>query len=73
MLRTKTIEIINTFSPEELKAMSVFIKSPYFNSNKNLVKLYEALRKSIPLIKENKVSEEDIFRKVCPFNFCASP
>ncbi|MEO8514152.1 MAG: hypothetical protein ABI543_11360 [Ignavibacteria bacterium] len=66
MLRTKTIDIINTFSAEEFKAMSAFIKSPYFNSNKNLVKLYEALRKSFPLIKEDKISEEDIFRKIFP-------
>lgn len=72
MLRSKTIDIINTFSPEELKAMSLFIKSPYFNTNKNLVKLYEALRKELPLIKENKISEEDIFRTVFPgkkFNY----
>ena len=72
MSRSKTIDILLSFSPEELKAMSAFIKSPYFNTNKNLVKLYGAFKKALPLISGDKITEEDIFRKIFPgkkFNY----
>jgi hypothetical protein len=72
MNRSKILEIINTFSADEMKAMSVFVKSPYFNTNKNLVKLYETIKKDLPHIKTGKVSEQEIFGKVFPgkpFNY----
>ena len=72
MLKTKPAEIISTFSKDELKEMSAFVSSPYFNTNKNLVKLYELIRKNIDKIKEGKLSEEDIYKKLFkgkPYNY----
>ncbi len=66
MIRSKPVEIINTFSAEELKEMSAFIRSAYFNTNKNLIKLYEVLKKELVKINGGEFSEEDAFKKVFP-------
>lgn len=67
MISSKPIEIINTLTPPELKEMSAFVKSPYFNSNKNLARLFEAIKKELKqLTVGGELSEESLFRKVFP-------
>lgn len=47
MLNVKFIEIIKTFSKEEFKAFGLFLNSPYYNSEKLPLKLYDLLKKTI--------------------------
>ncbi len=63
MIHSKAIDILKTFTKEELKQFSDFVRSPFFNKNKNLIKLYDALVKYHP---EYEVENEKIFSKVYP-------
>ncbi|MCC6865572.1 MAG: hypothetical protein IT280_05370 [Ignavibacteria bacterium] len=66
MLKTKAVELLNTFSNDELKEMSLFAESPYFNTNKNLSKLFELIKKDIKKINQGKLTEEDAYKKLFP-------
>jgi len=39
MTDTKAVQIIKTFSKEELKNFGKFSESPYYNSSKDIIKL----------------------------------
>lgn len=72
MQKTKPVELLLTFTPNELKDMSAFVKSPYFNTNKNIVKLYEIIRKDTEKIKLGKLTEADAYAIIFPgkdFNY----
>ncbi len=45
MKNSKFPKILQTLTIEELKSFSKFIKSPYFNTNKTIIKLFEYLKK----------------------------
>lgn len=62
MFSNKAGEIIKTFSQEEVKSFGAFLKSPYFNSNKNVIRLYDVMRKHANA--SEKVSEEFIYGKI---------
>lgn len=61
MLKTKPIEIILTCTQKELKDLSAFIRSPYFNTNKNLVKLFSAVKNNLKKIRSGILTQEDLF------------
>lgn len=46
MIHSKAIDIYNTFTKEELKKLSDYIRSPYHNRNKHLIMLVDALAMS---------------------------
>lgn len=62
MISSKAIEVLLTFSPDELKEFGQFIRSPYFNSNKNLIKLFDAVKGSLG----KDVTEEFLYEKIFP-------
>ncbi len=64
MIHSKAIDVLKTFTKEELKQFSDFVRSPFFNKNKNLIKLYDALVKYHP---EYEVENEKVYSKVYPF------
>lgn len=66
MVKTKAIEIIKTLSEAERKNFGQFLNSPYFNSNKNLTKLYGFIQKNLPNIDSDKITEELFYSKLYP-------
>lgn len=64
MLDHQTIDILKTFSNEEIKSFGKFISSPYFNSNKNLIPLFELLAKFHPDFSAERLSKEYISDKL---------
>jgi hypothetical protein len=64
MITGKAIDVLKTFSRQELKDMSLFLASPYFNTNKALIKLYEALKKNFS--KLDRLTEEGVYNEVFP-------
>lgn len=64
MLKTKVIEIIRTFSPEEMKGFYNYINSPFHNSNKNAIKLYDIIKKYYPELTSAALDKEVIFKKL---------
>lgn len=66
MLRSKAVEIIKTFSPDELKEFGAFVSSGYFNTNKNLVKLYNIIAKNYSKLDSENITEEFLYAKIFP-------
>ena len=64
MLKSKAIDIIKTFSPEELKRFVSFVSSPYFNSVKSLIRLTEVLRNHYPDFSTEDLTEVSLYEKV---------
>jgi len=66
MKNSQLIKLLKTFSPKEIKRFSEFISSPYFNKNKNVIKLFEVVIKAYPDFKQEKITRENIFLKLFP-------
>ncbi len=62
MISSKAVDVLETFAPEELKEFGQFLRSPYFNSNKNLIKLFDVLKVSLA----KDIDEEQLYAKVFP-------
>lgn len=66
MIKNKAIDIIRTLNPEEIKSFELFVKSPFYNSNKSLIKLLQLIRKYIDRTGEEKITEEFLYLKIFP-------
>lgn len=66
MEKSTVIEILRTFSKEELAGFGDFVESPYHNKKSNVVKLYKALRKHSPEFPPEKITKEKMWGAVFP-------
>jgi DNA-binding transcriptional MerR regulator len=66
MTKNKAYQVIKTFNPAEMKAFELFLRSPYYNSNKTIVKLFELLKKHIQKSPAKDLNEEEVFVKLYP-------
>lgn len=66
MENSKLISLLNTFNQMEWRSFSEFLVSPYFNKNKNVIKLYQYLKKQYPDFKKEKLHKEIVFSKIYP-------
>jgi hypothetical protein len=66
MLKSKVIEIFGTFSPAEMKSFYNYINSPFHNSNKKVIKLYELIKKHYPELSSAGLEKETLFKKLYP-------
>jgi hypothetical protein len=62
MKKSVLVELIGSFSPKEIKEFSEFIRSPFFNKNKNVVKLYEEIVKAAG--DAEKLEKEYLYKKI---------
>jgi len=61
---TKLIKLLQTFSGVEMKKFRDFVKSPFYNKNKNVIRLNEVLIKHHPEFNSKTFTEENIYRFV---------
>lgn len=66
MVKSKFIEILRSFSNEELKMFRDFVRSPFHNSNKNVIKLFDIARKYGPAYDSDALRKEKLFTKIYP-------
>ncbi len=66
MHSAKFIEVLRSFSPQEFKTFGVFLNSPYFNTEKLPVKLYDMLKRHYPEFASKSLSKENVFTKLYP-------
>ena len=66
MLKNKSFEVIKALSPAELKSFELFVESPYYNSNKAVVKLFKLLRMYLQKKSGKPLQEEDLFKQIYP-------
>ena len=66
MEKSTLIEILRTFSKEELASFGDFTSSPYYNKKTNVTKLYKALKKLAPEFPPEKITKEEMWKLVFP-------
>ncbi len=66
LFSSKFVRIIKTLSPEEWKSFELWLKSPWANSNKNLVRLLDKLEKYYPAFNDSKATKEKLFKQILP-------
>ncbi len=64
MKNIKLIKLLKTFSQAEYKKFRDFVRSPYFNKNKNVIKLNEKLSKFYPAFDDAELDEKNLYRHV---------
>jgi len=63
VIHSKAIDVLKTFTKEELKQFSDFLRSPFHNKNKNLIALFDTIKNYHP---EYTVDNALIFTKLYP-------
>ena len=66
MLKSSLLEIIRTFSKQELIKFEDFVRSPFYNKKENVVKLFLQLKNCAPDFPEEKLSKEKVWETLFP-------
>ena len=66
MKETKLINILKTFTPEEMKLFEKYIVSPFHSRGKNCLPLLKQLRKYYPDFNSDKLTYENIYYSIYP-------
>jgi hypothetical protein len=66
MKNSKLINILKTFSPEEMKLFEKFLASPFHSSGKNCVPMFRVMKKYYPDFKTEMTNYENLHKKLYP-------
>ena len=66
MKKSSLLELLKSFSHDEIKEFDEFVRSPFFNKNESVVKYFELLKKYHPDFPENKIAKNEVFKKLFP-------
>lgn len=66
MHKSKLIKTLGILNAKEIKRLLQFLKSPFYNSNPSIIKLYMILRVHYPDFSSSKLKHEKIFGKIFP-------
>jgi hypothetical protein len=64
MKQSTLLQIFKTFSSKEFKEFEMFISTPLFNRNKNVIKLFSILKAEYPVFDRARLQKEYIFKKI---------
>lgn len=64
MIKSKVIDVIQTFSKEDIKKFSDYLASPIFNKREVVIKLFNIYKKHHPEFKDKSLTKEKVFKKV---------
>lgn len=66
MRKTKLFRILVTMSDTELLHFKEFVSTPYFNTNKNVIKLFDYIYPYAPTFEDEKLNDEDAHTFIFP-------
>jgi hypothetical protein len=66
MLKSSLLEILRTFSKQELIKFEDFVSSPYFNKKENVLKLFLEVKKYSPDFMSENLEKEKVWSKLFP-------
>lgn len=66
VLNSKAIYILKSLSISELKSFKDFVNSPFHNKNKNVIKLFNALKQFYPDFDQYGLTKEKLYKKIYP-------
>jgi hypothetical protein len=64
MEKTYLVELLSKLSSKQMRELSDFVKSPFFNKNESVEKLFEYLRVAHPEFKPLKIEKELVYKKL---------
>jgi len=64
MHKSKSVQLISTFSEDEIRRFSEFLRSPYFNKNTRVAGLFDELKKDYPSFESKSILKERIYGKL---------
>ena len=63
MFKSPIIKILKTFSKQDMKEFGLFVRSPFFNTNQSVIKLFEQIKKYHPEFDDKIQGKELLFEK----------
>ncbi|MEO8664554.1 MAG: hypothetical protein ABI462_03580 [Ignavibacteria bacterium] len=66
MLKSSLLEMLRSFSKEELLRFEDLIRSPYHNKNSNALKLFSLIKKYRPDFNSEELEKESVWNKMYP-------
>lgn len=66
MKKSNLLQILSGFTPAEVKDFNEYVRSPFFNKNTGVIKLFEYLRRQYPQFKDEKVLKKEIYSHMFP-------
>jgi len=63
---TMVVRFLRKLSPEELTGLKFYIQNPYYNSNKDLVRLFVYLERFAPHFDDINLTAENAFKEIYP-------
>ena len=66
MLKSSLLEILRTYSKQELIKFEDFVRSPYFNKKENVLKLFLEIKKHSPDFADENLEKEKVWLKIFP-------
>jgi hypothetical protein len=64
MISATLLGILRTFTPKEFKEFGELVKSPFFNKNVHVKRLYDYLKKFYPEFKDKRLEKEVVYRNI---------
>lgn len=66
MYTSKLLKLIRTLSVKEMRWLAKFVRSPYHNSNEDVVVLFDLIRKYHPDCTSSQLLKENVYNKIWP-------
>jgi len=66
------MEIVNSFTALESERFSEFLSSPYFNKNNIVIRLFDIIKKNLPVTEEDLLNKEKVWKALYhgkPYNY----
>ena len=63
---SKFVRLIKALTEEEVKSFEIWLSSPWCNTNKNIIRLFDVLKKHAPQFDSEKLTKEKLFKKILP-------
>lgn len=64
MINSKLLDLLKTFSSRDFRRFDSFLRSPYFNTDEDLVRLHDYIRKQAPRFSEKKMSRIHVWKQL---------
>lgn len=64
MLKSTLLYTLRSFSVKEMREFGEFVRSPYFNKNQGVIKLFDYLKKYYPEFESDKLKKETVYKTI---------